>query len=179
MRLATPRSTPRDDPNHHYLWVIVGMLYVSQGSAGELRGDAEGGRWRGVQSVLRCRGGGGGPRMGDDAVAAESLYRKNQPQWKLKPRRSLTHHAHSRAYQSPMFSISLLIFPRPPLSFISLLSPALRRFYPISFVTFVFSSSSRPLAPITQQFHRLLHSILGSTQLQRNRRAILGDKVTS
>lgn len=41
------------------------------------------------------------------------------------------------------------------------------------------SSSSRLLAPITQQFHRLLHSILGSTQLQRNRRAILGDKVTS
>ena len=25
----------------------------------------------------------------------ESLYRKNQPQWKLKPLRSLTHHAHS------------------------------------------------------------------------------------
>ncbi|KAK1118052.1 hypothetical protein K0M31_015499 [Melipona bicolor] len=27
----------------------------------------------------------------------ESLYRKNQPQWKLKPLRSLTHHAHSPA----------------------------------------------------------------------------------
>ncbi|KAL0133078.1 hypothetical protein PUN28_000681 [Cardiocondyla obscurior] len=33
--------------------------------------------------------------MGGDAAAAESLYRKNQPQWKLKPQRSLTHHAHS------------------------------------------------------------------------------------
>lgn len=63
MRLATPRSTPRDDPNHHYLWVIVGMLYVSQGSAGELRDGAGGGRRRGA--LCRCygvgRGGGGGP----------------------------------------------------------------------------------------------------------------------
>lgn len=30
----------------------------------------------------------------------ESLYRKNQPQWKLKPPRSLTHHAHSRVRRS-------------------------------------------------------------------------------
>lgn len=150
MRLATPRSTPRDDPNHHYLWVIVGMLYVSQGSAGELRDGAGGGRWRGGGSVGATvsrgeGGGGGGPRMGGDAVAAESLYRKNQPQWKLKPRRSLTHHAHSRAYRSPVLSISpRLTLHRPPrlsLSFISPPSLALSRFYPISFVTF---TPSRP-----------------------------------
>lgn len=135
MRLATPRSTPRDDPNHHYLWVIVGMLYVSQGSAGELRDGAGDGKWRGALSVLRCQGGG-------DAVAAESLYRKNQPQWKLKPRRSLTHHAHSRAYRSPVLSISPRFSPpSTSLSFISPPSLALSRFYPISFVTFI---PSRP-----------------------------------
>jgi len=112
MRLATPRSTPRDDPNHHYLWVIVGMLYVSQGSAGKLRGGGA----RAVRGGGLCVGVSGWAREdgwraqdGWQCCGCESLYRKNQPQWKLKPRRSLTHHAHSRAYRSPALSISLLV----------------------------------------------------------------------
>lgn len=176
MRLATPRSTPRDDPNHHYLWVIVGMLYVSQGSAGELRGGGgrearDGGLCVGVSGWAREDG--WRAQDGWWCCGCESLYRKNQPQWKLKPRRNLTHHAHSRAYQLPALSISPhRLFPSFFLHlpvFLSLFLVSL--FYSISFVTFVPRHSER--------FRRLLHSIPGSTQLQRNRRAILGDKVTS
>lgn len=64
MRLATPRSTPRDDPNHHYLWVIVGMLYVSQGSAGELRDGAGGGKQRGGSVGATVSGGWRRPQDG-------------------------------------------------------------------------------------------------------------------
>jgi hypothetical protein len=172
MRLATPRSTPRDAPNHHYLWVIVGMLYVSQGSAGELRGGGaraarDGGLCVGVSGWAREDG--WRAQDGWRCCGCESLYRKNQPQWKLKPRRSLTHHAHSRAYRSLALSLSLSIL-LPPLSRLRL---ALSRFYPISFPRNLRSPPSRT------PFRRFLHSIPGSTQLQRNRRAILGDKVTS
>lgn len=125
MRLATPRSTPRDDDPNHYLRVIVGMLYVSQGSAGELlRGwwrwcgrderwresSARGGRWK-------RRGRAAGPGWVAMLCGCESLYRKNQPQWKLKPRRSLTHHAHSRCLPGrPVALVDLssrFSFPRP------------------------------------------------------------------
>lgn len=141
-------------------------------------------RWR-VQSGLRGADGGGrgegGPQDGWRCCGCESLYRKNQPQWKLKPRRSLTHHAHSRAYRSPVLSISLRLLslsscPSLPLWPTSSPSLALSRFYPIS-------RNLRPpipRRPLPQPNGSIAsYSILGSTQLQRNRRAILGDKVTS
>lgn len=49
----------------------------------------------------------------------ESLYRKNQPQWKLKPPRSLTHHAHSRAplpHTHPA-AAGVNLHPKPPSPF--------------------------------------------------------------
>lgn len=140
-------------------------------------------RWR-VQSGLRGadggggggggRGEGGGPQDGWRCCGCESLYRKNQPQWKLKPRRSLTHHAHSRAYRSPVLSISprlLALYLAVPLALSPTSSPslALSRFYPISRNL----RPPTPRRPLPQPNGSIAsYSILGSTQLQRNRRAL-------
>lgn len=189
MRLATPRSTPRDDPNHHYLWVIVGMLYVSQGSAGELRDGAGGGRWRGGGSVGATvyEGERAGVAAGPGWVAMLWLPRAYIARTNPNGNSSLGGASpimHTPVLTGRPCSRSLLVSPSTVLhvslfhlasvsrSF-SVLPHLLRNLHTLP------SSSSRLLAPITQQFHRLLHSILGSTQLQRNRRAILGDKVTS
>lgn len=166
MRLATPRSTPRDDPNHHYLWVIVGMLYVSQGSAGELRGGVGGERWRKGSAGSTGGAGGGRPRMGGGAVAARAYIARTNPNGNSSLGGA------SPIMHTPVLTGRPLLSISPRFSFPS----ALSRFYPISFVTFV-SLYSPSLSP--NGFHRFLHSIQGSTQLQRNRRAILGDKVTS
>lgn len=177
MRLATPRSTPRDDPNHHYLWVIVGMLYVSQGSAGELRGGERWRRERWRRGLCRCSGGGGredgGPRMGGGAVAARAYIARTNPNGNSSLG-GASPIMHTPVLTGRSCSRSLSFSPAHLLFLFHVVSISL-------FLAFTPSPSSPgfPSSPITQRFHRLLHSILDSTQLQRNRRAILGDKVTS
>lgn len=144
--------------------------------------------WRGRREVTRglcrCSGVGGGWRRAQDGwqccgcrelISQEPTPMETQASEEPHPSCTLPCLPVARA-----LDLSSFLSPSSSLTFISPPSLALSRFYPISFVTFVSSGPSpRPLAPITQRFHRLLHSILGSTQLQRNRRAILGDKVTS
>lgn len=133
MRLATPRSTPRDDPNHHYLWVIVGMLYVSQGSAWRC------GRQEVARGLCRCSGVGGAV-AGPGWVAVLWLPRAYIARTNPNGNSSLGGASpimHTPVLTGRPCSRSLLVSPRPPLSSISPPSLALSRFYPISSVTFV------------------------------------------
>lgn len=134
------------------------------GGAGFCRCSGVGG-WRRAQDGWRCCG-------CRELISQEPTPMETQASEKPHPSCTLPCLPVARTLDLSS-SLSILF----SLSFISPPSLALSRFYPISFVTFVPLVSF--LAPITQQFQRLLHSILGSTQLQRNRRAILGDKVTS
>lgn len=142
MRLATPRSTPRDDDPNHYLRVIVGMLYVSQGSAGELlrgwwRWCGRDERWR-ESSARGEEGRGGGGRQAQDgwrcSVAARAYIARTNPNGN-----SSLGGASPIMHTPGAYPVARLLSSISPLVSLSRV-PALSRFYlPISFVTFVSS----------------------------------------
>lgn len=142
-------------------------------------------RWR-VQSGLRGADGGGGRvglRMGGGAVAARAYIARTNPNGNsslggaspIMHTPVLTGRPCSRSLLVFTLSLSLLLF----LSLFHLSHRRLSLFlgFTPSPVTVVLRPPRRPLPQPNDSIAS--YPILGSTQLQRNRPAILGDKVTS
>lgn len=139
-----------------------------------------------VRERERVRGGGwrdAGLSTGEVRMVrfcgCESLYRKNQPQWKLKPPRSLTHHAHSRAplpHTHPA-AAGVNLHPKPPSPFPSPIYIYIY-LYTVYIYIYLYTLPATALPYIaTSRLGTLL--LVVAPPLRRKRPATFRDKVTS
>lgn len=147
------------------------MVLEAGSGAGDSVGATVPGGWRRAQDGWRCCG-------CRELISQEPTPMETQASEEPHPSCTLPCLPVARALDLSS-SLSLSLFVRLSLFHLTSISRSFSVLPHLLRNLHTLPSPSRFLAPITQQFHRLLHSILGSTQLQRNRRAILGDKVTS